>query len=224
MPGSLILSLLSFFASHLVVLTLAAFVVVGAHLAGLWGDMPGSLQPPVAAAGSPTAAAPMPSSPGAATRPSDPLEPARRAQGTPSSAPADATTARQPVLIGGALPNYASAGVGAFRPPLAGSETLAPAPPDREAQVQRARRAFWNGDFEGAEAAYVSLISRYPEDADAFGELGNLYQSTGRPALALDAYFAAAVRLRAAGNRDKLIEVIDLLETHDYPDTRQLRP
>jgi hypothetical protein len=57
----------------------------------------------------------------------------------------------------------------------------------------------------------MALITAYPADADAFGELGNLYQSMGKPQLARDAYYAAAARLREAGEDEKLKEVIELL-------------
>ena len=77
--------------------------------------------------------------------------------------------------------------------------------------VQQARRAFWNGDFEGAESAYMSVISAYPEDADAFGELGNLYQAMGKDEQAMDAYFEAGILLEQAGEREKLKQIIDLL-------------
>jgi tetratricopeptide (TPR) repeat protein len=83
--------------------------------------------------------------------------------------------------------------------------------------VQTARRAFWNGDLEAAEAAYIEAIARYPDDPDLFGELGNLYVSMGRRQRALDAFYESALRLRATGESEKLSEVIDLLESHGYP-------
>ena len=48
-------------------------------------------------------------------------------------------------------------------------------------------------------------------DADAFGELGNLYNAMGRRAEALDAYYAAGLRFKAAGAADRLQQVIDIL-------------
>ncbi len=215
MPGSFVSSLLSFLASHLVVLTLSGFLLVGAHLAGLWGQAPESL-----ADSDPTATATLPPSVITPLAPSAGPRPAR----AETSAPLGVQSAnKQPALIGGSLPNYRRAGETPFRPALSVTEPQ-PSWSDREVVIQQARRAFWNGDFEGAETAYVTLISKYPDDADAFGELGNLYQSMGKPAEALDAYYAAAVRLRASGKREKLSEVIDLLDTYNYPDTDQLRP
>lgn len=123
---------------------------------------------------------------------------------------------KAPRLIGGTIPVYddprfvpSAAGPSAatkdampsgdpFRPNVAEIGGL---PIDsgmtRDEFVQRARRAYWNGDFEAAEAAYMEMLSAYPGDADAFGELGNLYQSMGRSAQALDAYYEAGLRLKA---------------------------
>ena len=217
MPGSLVSSLLSFIASHLVVLTLSGFLLVGGYLAGFWGPGSDSLveSKKTPADNGPVSATAEGISP-SATGPAD-----AKPDAPPHAAP---EPSRQPTLIGGSLPNYGRAGDTPFRPPRAATESSRPPWSDREALVQQARRAFWNGDFEGAETAYVTLISQYPDDADAFGELGNLYQSMGKPAEALDAYYAAAVRLRALGEREKLSEVIDLLDTYNYPDTEQLRP
>lgn len=96
--------------------------------------------------------------------------------------------------------------------------------PGREELVQDARRAFWNGDFEAAEAAYLGLLSRLPGDADAFGELGNLYQQMGKPQQALDAYYEAAIRLKASGRDEKFNKIIALLEKRGDPRAQSLRP
>lgn len=77
--------------------------------------------------------------------------------------------------------------------------------------LQAARKAFWDGDLEGAEAAYLVYLQRFPEDADAYGELGNLYQSMGRTQAALDAYYEAGVRSRIHGDTEQLDQVINLL-------------
>ena len=126
-------------------------------------------------------------------------------------------------MIGGSLPIYDQSrfkpsnsdplpeeGNGAFRPPDEGSPP-GPLTVTRDDLFQDARRAFWNGDFEAAEAAYMALVSEFPADADAFGELGNLYQAMGKPKLALDAYFEAALRLQAVGELERLTEMVELL-------------
>ena len=86
------------------------------------------------------------------------------------------------------------------------------APPGLDELLQRARRAYWDGEFERAEAAYMDAVTQYPGEPDPFGELGNLYEAMGKPALAQDAFFEAAVRLKERGQQEKLNEVIRLLD------------
>ena len=77
--------------------------------------------------------------------------------------------------------------------------------------VQAARRAYWNNEYDASEAAYMALITRYPGDADAFGELGNLYQAMAAHDRAIDAYYEAGVRLKIAGEFEKLRIVKEIL-------------
>jgi len=139
---------------------------------------------------------------------------------------------RGPRLIGGSLPVYGQVGEepsipdskpGAFRPP-GDADQRDPVQLSREDYIQQARRAFWNGEFEESEAAYMTVISRYPADPDAFGELGNLYQSMGKSDRALDAYYEAAVRLKAVGDTEKLKEIMDLLAREGDERAKNLIP
>jgi TolA-binding protein len=250
MPVNLISAAFAWLATHLVILSLLGFLFAGLFVFGLInGTGPGSVQQkktfPAPTQSRPDAL------PATGTASSSPIggadqSVAEKAEsaGNLDTAPVDAGRGLvkgeagrlPPRLIGGSLPIYGQqdapqsqpgAMPGAigngFRPP---TEDPGPAAGGmtREDYVQQARRAFWNGEFEAAEAAYMALISQYPADADAFGELGNLYQSMGKPQRAMDAYFEAAVRLKAAGNTDKLKEVMELLTREGDPRADQLRP
>jgi hypothetical protein len=68
----------------------------------------------------------------------------------------------------------------------------------------------------------MAMISAYPADADGFGELGNLYQSMGKPQRALDAYYEAAVRLKASGEQERFHELAELLADEGDPRAAQL--
>jgi len=83
--------------------------------------------------------------------------------------------------------------------------------------LQQARMAFWEGSLEKAEMMYLRYLSLKPEDANGFGELGNLYQSMGRPEDALDAYLEAGVRFKANGDREQLEQIVDLLSEAKDP-------
>jgi hypothetical protein len=80
-----------------------------------------------------------------------------------------------------------------------------------ERMLQAARTAFWKGALERAESLYLRYLSANPTNANVFGELGNLYQSMGRSQDALDAYFEAGVRFKSMGDREQLMQIIELL-------------
>lgn len=238
MPGNLISSLVNFLASHLIVICLLGFVLSGLRVFGVWSAEEtvhsAQVRPSAPVAPVPPAA-PGPKlqkTPG--TKTPEALSAEGGMQSRSANTPADLPTApKTPRLIGGSLPIYpqnrpepvvpsqALASEGVFRPPLAAEPVT---PLTRDELVQQARRAFWNGDFEGAEAIYMDVIAQQPGDADAFGELGNLYQSMGKPGQALDAFFEAGVRLKALGETEKLKIIIALLEKEGDSRWQQLSP
>jgi tetratricopeptide (TPR) repeat protein len=83
--------------------------------------------------------------------------------------------------------------------------------------LQAARSAFWKGSLERAESLYLRYLSMNPENANVFGELGNLYQSMGRSRDALDAYFEAGVRFRGQGDREQLQQIVEMLRDAQDP-------
>jgi tetratricopeptide (TPR) repeat protein len=117
--------------------------------------------------------------------------------------------------------NPTQADMGGFRRPAA-TPSPAPVAPAYGDLVQQARRAFWNGDFEAAEHTYMDVVERYPDDADVYGELGNLYLAMGKNTLALDALFEAGVRLKALGEQQRALEVAEILTKKGDDRGRQL--
>ncbi|MGB5468600.1 MAG: tetratricopeptide repeat protein [Sedimenticolaceae bacterium] len=205
MPGNPLVMLLAWLVRHLVAFSLLGFAIAGLFVFGVvdmrWDDLF------VREGLSPTQA----------DRRSLPREQNPRGEADAGRSDGLAqSVSRQPELIGGSLPVYARprvAGEGpadSFRP-INRTDAALRSTLSRQDYLQQARRAFWNGEFESAEIAYMALIGEYPADADAFGELGNLYKSMGRSAEALDAYYAAGLRLKAAGDADRLQQVIDIL-------------
>ena len=225
MPANPISLAVTWLASHLVALSLLGFLVAGLYVFGLIGtDDPGSGAPPEVSVDT-TISGPDEGSAASSATGSDP--PSAAGGSTESESPS-------PRLIGGSLPVQgqvdasgiqagpgASADADGFRPPEQESLPTVTAM-TREDYLQQARRAFWNGEFEAAEASYMAMISTYPADADGFGELGNLYQSMGKPERALDAYYEAALRLKANGERERLHELAALLAAEGDPRADQL--
>lgn len=243
MSGSLLSSLVGWVASHLVALQLLGFLFAGLQVFGLLGPPGGAGTLSSAAVESAdvvrdAAVTPTPALGSVDSARQGAPQGEVRDKTTVNSAPPEETSPRRkpPKLIGGSLPVYeqsrfgspveepaAPAVDGGFRPRAEQPPADVP-PPTRDDLVQQARRAFWNGDFEAAEAAYMALVSAYPEDADGFGELGNLYQSMGRTDAALDAYFEAGVRLKAIGETEKLSKIIDLMTREGDSRIQQLAP
>ncbi len=237
MPGNLISLLANFLASHLILICLFGFVLTGLRVFGVWEEERVSQIAPVMPA-APSEGTPVAPGSKVTQKPKTfaPKErPAVEGMGTGSSnsrgeLPA---TPRAPRLIGGSLPIYSESRAepaaatnhldpeGVFRPPVV-SEPMIPV--TRDQLLQQARRAFWNGDFEGAEAIYMTVIAQQPGDPDAFGELGNLYEAMGKADQALDAFFEAGVRLKALGETEKLKIIMGLFEKEGDPRAQQLAP
>ena len=217
MPANPLSLAIAWVASHLVALSLLGFLVTGLYVFGLIGS----------------------SDPASDASPEVSANTATTDSGEGSAAPVAAGSdlpiaTPSPRLIGGSLPIHGPAeasayqtGQGApaeadgFRPPEQESPQTVTAM-TREDSLQQARRAFWNGEFEAAEAGYMAMIAAYPADPDGFGELGNLYQSMGKPKRALDAYYEAALRLKANGERERFHELAELLAGEGDPRADQL--
>lgn len=224
MPRGFVLTFLNWLATHLVIITLTGFLVAGLVLTGVL-PLPGRESAP------PDPALRLPG----VGRGADEVSPDEResANAGVRSIPPQTTAHKGPRLIGGNLPIHGRSVPGAsgeavgrseggFRPRTEGSAAGDDTRSDRDSLLQAARRAYWNNEFGAAESAYITLIAAYPGDADAFGELGNLYEAMGMTSLSLDAYYEAGMRLKAAGERTKLQQVIDLFERNKDPRVDEL--
>jgi tetratricopeptide (TPR) repeat protein len=68
-----------------------------------------------------------------------------------------------------------------------------------QAQLTQAREYFWRRDVRAAVQAYTGLTESHPDQADPWGELGNLYFGLGRWTAAADAYYQATLLLIEQG-------------------------
>lgn len=103
------------------------------------------------------------------------------------------------------------------------AEVIAPEPETRQQLLQAARKAFWSGNLDVSEAAYIKYLKQFPEDANVFGELGNLYQSMGNRQAALNAYVEAAFRLQLQGEYQQLQQIVELLYKAGDPRAEQFQ-
>lgn len=76
-------------------------------------------------------------------------------------------------------------------------EPAAVTPPTATADLDTARAAFARGELSAAIEAYRAAIRAEPANADALGELGNVYFASGQTGNAAQAYHAAALALLA---------------------------
>lgn len=70
-----------------------------------------------------------------------------------------------------------------------------------------ARVAAWNKDYPLAVERYKKLTADYPENADGFGELGNIYYSLGDKSAAVEAYQNALTIYQAAGYSGQSVQL-----------------
>ncbi len=84
------------------------------------------------------------------------------------------------------------------------------------ALLGKAREAFWRRDLRTAIETYRELTRLAPEDADVWGEYGNvLFAANDMPAAA-EAYAQAAERLIAAGRREEVTALLPIIQRF-YP-------
>jgi len=82
-----------------------------------------------------------------------------------------------------------------------------------EPNLSDARKAYWENDLLGAVHKYQKLAKEYPDNADVFGELGNVYLQQGEVIAAAEAYYTAAKRLRDRGEHEQVRQLIEGLKT-----------
>lgn len=90
-----------------------------------------------------------------------------------------------------------------------------------------ARAAFDQGNMILSEKKYIELASLANDDADVYGELGNVYYAQGKWEQAGQAYYDAATRLISEGNTEQvayLYRVIQGLSAEHAEKLSQLMP
>jgi thioredoxin-like negative regulator of GroEL len=73
-----------------------------------------------------------------------------------------------------------------------------------EDKLSVAREAFAHGDVDRAVTLYNTYLERNPKDADARGELGNVYYMSGRPSEAAQTFYDTANLLLADHQYDRV--------------------
>lgn len=193
--------LLFFFLRHLILLLVLAYLGLGYYFRGpIFGlqDQPTPSVPPSPATSSLATPSPAISSPAT----SDPQ--AGAISGTGPGSESDTQSTRQAVPQAVLQQPAAEA---------SGSDFLS--------LQQQARTLADSGQFEVAEAAYLQLIQAFPEVAEPYGELGNLYLAADQAEKAAQAYLDAGKRIDPKLSPSQLEGLIQTLQTLS-PDKAEL--
>lgn len=89
-------------------------------------------------------------------------------------------------------------------------------------RTDRARAAFWGGDYDRAVILYQELIADYRNDPDLYGEMGNVYYAQGQWNEAAEAYYKAAKRLLERGQVSRAARLNRVIRSMDAEMADQL--
>ncbi|HHH43756.1 MAG TPA: hypothetical protein ENK49_06430 [Gammaproteobacteria bacterium] len=177
-------------------------------------------------AAAPVAVSPAPDAAVADSRPSAETE-------SPDAAVAAEAEAMQPVVANTAEEITASVDVQtqtaaetapavAEPPQPAGEPETADSDTVFQQQLELARAYFWKRDIQAALQAYRILSENWPEHAEVWGEMGNLYFSIRRKPEAVNAYAHAIELLTAQGDRAQARALLDVVYRLDARRAGQL--
>jgi len=82
---------------------------------------------------------------------------------------------------------------------------------DFQERLEQARAYFWQRDMRAALQTYQSLTESYPERAEVWGELGNLYFNIRKASDAMNAYAHAAELLTEQGDTEGARELLNVM-------------
>ncbi len=77
--------------------------------------------------------------------------------------------------------------------------------------INKARQAYWQGQYPQSAKYYQQAIDLLPESPDAHGELGNLYYDQGEWDKAGESLYQAAIRLIENGRSDKAFTMLSII-------------
>lgn len=153
--------------------------------------------------------------PDPATQSQEVVPPQNGADSMPQAEILSPDSANEPTINDGT--DGSQTGSFSFRPlnESGSSGTLSP-------QIEKARRAYWDGDTQRAIVLYQAFLNSDPKHPYARGELGGIYFKSGRLAEAASEFRLAAELLSQEGANADAKRMIDALATIDPESARQL--
>jgi tetratricopeptide (TPR) repeat protein len=101
-------------------------------------------------------------------------------------------------------------------------QAIPPADAQLEKQLEEARRFYWQRNLREAAAAYQALSEAYPQNADVWGEMGNVYFSLRQREPASAAYSRCIELLIDQGDQARARQLLNVLFRLDAPKAREL--
>ena len=98
-----------------------------------------------------------------------------------------------------------------------------PAEKSMQAALQDARKAYWEGNNDKAEASFLLLIRRFPDNPDIKSEFGNILYKTGKQNKAVAQYYDAGLIWAKTGKHDRAENIVNLLRNIDPAKSERLR-
>ncbi len=98
-------------------------------------------------------------------------------------------------------------------PPVTATGQQAEIPPQQQYYqiINKARHAYWQGQYQQSVEDYQQAIELMPESPDGHGELGNVYYAQGEWDKAGESLYQAAIRLLDKGRSDKANNMLSII-------------
>jgi tetratricopeptide (TPR) repeat protein len=93
---------------------------------------------------------------------------------------------------------------------------------DFRSRLERARQHYWRRDMAAAEQIYKQLTESYPERAEVWGELGNLYFGQQEMVQATDAYYRAIDLMIEQGDAARARQLLGAMQQLDADKASEL--
>jgi tetratricopeptide (TPR) repeat protein len=77
--------------------------------------------------------------------------------------------------------------------------------------INKARHAYWQGQYQQSVSLYEQAIKLMPETPDGYGELGNVHYAQGEWDKAGESLYQAAIRLLDKGRTDKANNLLSII-------------
>jgi len=155
-------------------------------------------------------------------RPVGPEEASKQTYNPVAEAPASVTTAPEYRLLETEKTSPPGATAATAKPAAVSADNGVASESDFQSQLEQARQHYWSRDIPAAEQAYRCLTESYPERAEVWGELGNLFYSQREMVQATDAYYRAIELLIEQGGAERARQLLGAMYQLDADKANEL--